>query len=335
MKKLTIEAPKDGFKDDQFASQCEVSFADTVIVSCFFLTIMGLPLALVGTFFVLLVFGSWTSLLIIFPLVSAFFALHPLPKATHENNFNPFIARLMLALFRYFSYRHMFSGDALEKAQSGEPWIGAAPPHGALPIANMLCWPSFNLYHRAFIGATADVVRYTPGMRYLLILGSCSVSGSSMAGAVNKGLAVGMNPDGIAGIFTANEYEEIVALKSRKGLARLMLRTGTALSPAYSMGNAAAFKVWYDRWGIMELLSRKLKVSLFIPYGRWGLPIPFRVNVTLLFAEPIRVQKVPEGTEPTESQVDELHQRILDEMSALFAKHKSSLGFQKSSLKFV
>jgi len=241
----------------------------------------------------------------------------------------------MLAMFRYFSYRHMFTGDALEKTQSGDAWIGAAPPHGALPIANMLCWPSFNLYFRPFIGATADVVKYTPGLRYVLLLGSCSVSGKSMAAAVKKGLAVGMSPDGIAGIFHANSSEELVALKNRKGLARLMLRTGTALCPAYSMGNSAAFGVWHDPWGIMETMSRKLKVSLFIPYGRWGLPIPFRVNLTLLFAAPIRVKKVPEGTEPTQKQIDELHDIILDQIAQLFDTHKGSLGLPHQTLKFV
>ena len=129
--------------------------------------------------------------------------------------------------------------------------------------------------------------------------------------------------------------EELVALKNRKGLARLMLRTGTALIPAYSMGNSSVFGVWHDKWGIMEALSRKLQVSLFIPYGRWGLPIPFRVNLTLLFGAPIRVQKVADDTEPSQKQIDELHEQILDEMSDLFNTHKSSLGLQRQTLKFV
>ena len=164
IQKLIVEAPPNGFEDGEFAGQSDITYADTMIVSCYFLLVMGLPLGLVCTFCVLLLFGSWLSMLI-FVLVVACLALHPLPKMSHENNFHPLCVRIMRAMFRYFSYRHMFSGDVLEKTQTGAAWIGAAPPHGALPIANMLCWPSFNLYFRPFIGATADVVKYTPGLR--------------------------------------------------------------------------------------------------------------------------------------------------------------------------
>ena len=333
--KLVIVAPtKDGFKDDEFAHKSDISIMDSVLVSLFFMMIMGGPLVLVCAFFFLLCFGSWTSLFIHMS-VTAFLAFHPVPKAHPHHNMHPTVLKISSTIFRYFSYRFMWSGDAWDQARTGKPWIGAGPPHGALPIANLLCMPAINICTRDFVGAPAGVVFNTPFLRYVLLLGSCTVSGSSMVKAIKNGNAVGMVPDGIAGIFTANSSEEQVAIKSRKGLARLMLRTGTALLPAYSIGNTEAFKVWYDSFGVMEWLSRKLKVSIFLPYGRWGLPIPFRCNVTMLFGTPIRVDKVPEGTDPSAEQVDELHQRILDDMSTLFNTHKASLGWKNKTLKFV
>lgn len=334
VQKHVITAPKDGFQDDEFSHKCDISTMDTAIVVLFFMMTMGGPLFLVLSFFFLICFGSWTSLFIHMS-VTAFLALHPVPKAHPDNNMYPIVLQISRSIFRYFSYRFMWSGDAWEQAQTGEPWIGAGPPHGALPIANLLCMPAINIVTRDFVGAPASVVFNTPFLRYVLLLGSCTVSGSSMVKAIKNGNAVGMVPDGIAGIFKASPAEEQVAIKSKKGLAKLMLRTGTALLPAYSIGNTEAFKVWYDSFGIMEWLSRKLKVSIFLPYGRWGLPIPFRCNVTMLFGTPIRVEKVPEGTEPSPKQIDELHERILDEIGTLFSKHKASLGWQDKTLKFV
>ena len=114
-----------------------------------------------------------------------------------------------------------------------------------------------------------------------------------------------------------------------------MLKTGTTLLPAYSIGNTSAFDVWHDRFGIMEAISRRLKVSVFWPTGRFGLPIPFRTNITMLFSSPIRVEPVPKGTEPTPEQIDEVHGRILDAMKELFDKHKACLGWGHKELKFV
>ena len=70
---------------------------------------------------------------------------------------------------------------------------------------------------------------------------------------------VAVVPDGIAGIFRTNAYDERVVLKSRKGIARLALRTGHAIVPAYSIGNTAAFSAFFDPWGVMERVSRKVQ----------------------------------------------------------------------------
>lgn len=82
-----------------------------------------------------------------------------------------------------------------------------------------------------------------------------------------------------------------------EGLAKLMLRSGVSLLPAYSIGNTSAFRCYYDSFGVMEAASRWFRVSLFIPYGRWGLPIPFRANITMLFGKPIKVEPVAEPTQ--------------------------------------
>ena len=97
---------------------------------------------------------------------------------------------------------------------------------------------------------------------------------------IGRGQCVGLVPDGIAGIFRCTRTAETVYLKERKGLAKLSLQTGTPLVAAYSFGNTDCFTCLYDSWGVMERLSRKAQASIFLFYGRFGLMIPRRVNIS-------------------------------------------------------
>ncbi len=58
-----------------------------------------------------------------------------------------------------------------------------------------------------------------------------------------------MVPDGTAGIFQCNHQIEIVNLRYRKGIAKLALKQGIPLLPAYSVGNTEVFSAFFDPWG--------------------------------------------------------------------------------------
>merc|ERR1740130_2669821 len=79
VKKLVIES-KDGFQEGCFAEPEAISFVDELIVVVLFLIIMGGPLAVVVSFLVLLVFGSWMQLCVHVAITLAL-AFHPVPKA--------------------------------------------------------------------------------------------------------------------------------------------------------------------------------------------------------------------------------------------------------------
>jgi 2-acylglycerol O-acyltransferase 2 len=177
-------------------------------------------------------------------------------------------------------------------------------------------------------------VFHTPFLRYLTLFECIPVDRHSITRAIRAGSCVGLVPDGVAGIFKmhAAPRGEFVALKRKKGLARLALRTGTAVLPAYSFGNTQVLSCWYDRLGLLEALSRKVQASLFVYWGRWGLPIPRRAQITMVVGRLIEVEQCDA---PTEQQIDELHERILDEMRVHFDRHKAALGWGDRELKFV
>lgn len=256
-------------------------------------------------------------------------AYHPLPScsvALRESWF-------AVALYKYFSYRFVWSNDDDAVSQASPAWYGAGPPHGVLPLANLLSIPGINSFcFRPFVGAPASVVFHTPFLRYMTLFGAVDVGGKSMAKAAAAGTCVGIVPDGIAGIFKTKEADEVVYLRSRKGLAKLALRTGVPILPAYSVGNTAVFGAWFDPFGVMEALSRKAQASMFIYWGRFGLPLPRRVNITMLFGRPIPVQQV---AEPTAAQIDALHEEYLNAIETLFNTHKAALGWGHKTIRFV
>ena len=319
-KEYVIESPPGGFAENALTQQAPISLAEEVLVVGTLLIVMGGPLLLLPTLLLCLVFGSWTSV-VAWVLVVALLAMHPLPecsKAARESIF-------ATALYKYFTYRFVWSGDAREKGEAAPAWIGAGPPHGVLPFANVLSIPAINTFAcRHFVGAGASVVEKTPFLRYMSLFGMIDVSARSITKALARGTCVGLVPDGIAGIFRTNARDEVVKLKERKGIAKLALRTGTPIVPAYSVGNSRAYTAVFDRWGLLEIVSRKAQASIFLYFGRFYLPIPRRVNITMLIGEPIMVDKVEE---PTPAQIDALHERYLTEMKALFDQHKASLGW--------
>ena len=132
-------------------------------------------------------------------------------------------------------------------------------------------------------------------------------------------------------LFRCTAEDEVVVLKKRKGIAKLALRTGHPIVPAYSIGNTAAFSAWFDPFGILERLSRAAQASFFVYWGRYYLPIPRRANITMLLGPPIKVEKV---AEPTDAQVDEVHERLLKEMKELFDTHKAACGWAEKKIIF-
>jgi len=318
------------FASKALASQAPLSQLEDLLVCVFFLITMGGPLMMIFLFHVLLFLGTWSQVAVYLTTV-VLLCFHPLPTSKSFAQ-REYVVKFSQVLYKYFSYRFVWSGDSWEKARDGPCWIGAAPPHGALPIANVLCMPAINCATREFVGAPASVVAYTPFLRYLLLFGYCPVNASSLTRACQDDKCVGIVPDGIAGIFKNNERDEVVKLKHRKGLAKLAIKQGLSIVPAYSHGNTDAFHVWYDKWGVLETLSRKLRVSLFIPYGRFGLPIPFRCNVTMAFSAPITPVQ---ANEPTQQEIDKLHDQVLNRITECFDGYKDCLGYGAKRIVFV
>ena len=319
----------DRFAPGSLTSQAPISLAEEAAVLLAFFVLMGGPLTLLVCGAYLLLLGSWTGCTI-HVLVTIGLMYHPMPEVADAMRESWF----MLSVYRYFSYRFVWSGEDEQASLASAAWIGAGPPHGVLPLANIISVSALNSFlGRHFVGAPASVVFRTPFLRYMTLLGCVDVAGKSIARATGAGVCVGMVPDGIAGIFRiCGEGDEVVYLKERKGLAKHALRTGTPILPAYSIGNTAVYGAWFDKWGLMEALSRRAQAAIFLYWGRFYLPLPRRVNITMLFGSPLHVNKVEQ---PSQEQVDALHAQLLLAIATLFDRHKHALGWGHKTIRFV
>ena len=73
-----------------------------------------------------------------------------------------------------------------------------------------------------------------------------------------------------------------------------------------------------------KMLSRKLKVSLMLFYGRFGLPVPHREPIIMAVNSPVFVEQKVES--PTQEQIDVLHRRVVQAHKELFNSIKPLVG---------
>ncbi len=80
--------------------------------------------------------------------------------------------------------------------------------------------------------------------------------------ALNANRTIGISTGGVAEVFETNSAtgDEVIVLKSRKGLIKLAFRTGASLVPCYLFGNTKLFSLFTggSLHSFFKRLSRKL-----------------------------------------------------------------------------
>lgn len=111
------------FEENSLTTPAEISFLEEAAVIIGLSIFLGGPLAWAFGMMALLFFGSWTTLLTAV-LVSLCLAFHPMPshEFSHKYIINSWFTRSM---YKYFTYRFVWTGDSHQKIQETTPWIGA------------------------------------------------------------------------------------------------------------------------------------------------------------------------------------------------------------------
>jgi len=172
---------------------------------------------------------------------------------------------------------------------------------------------------------------------YLLGLGVNSVSKESIGGNFRRG------PGASVMIVIGGARESLetapgsykLILDNRKGFVKMALQKGASLVPVFSFGETDLFGVFASsRFRRMQLwLQKQMGFGIPFFFGRaltggvlhrvFGLSrgvMPLRMPVQSIVGKPIYVDKaVPD---PTQEQIDELHQRYVDELRKIYDEWK-------------
>lgn len=175
-----------------------------------------------------------------------------------------------------------------------------------------------------------------------LLFGLVSSSPKSIEYLLDSRQGVGRATTLIVGgareVLVAKPGEATLVLRSRKGFARLALKHGASLVPVFSFGEVDMYRQLTPNPSgslIRKAQEALLKVTgIPIPtfYGRgvfnysFGL-VPVRTPLHAVVGAPIHVEKV---AEPTQEQIDQLHQRYMNELNELFETHKVKYGLRET-----
>lgn len=336
---------------------CKLTLTEDLIASSYFLTILGIPLLLPVVTLTLLARGNsyWKWWL----LGVSFFALHPIPAYLPWYRRN----KIGVILAKYFTMtvlvdrRHpemKYAGTpAIEENPIQAPLVPLACPHGVLNFGAII-WVFFSRWVCGLeqYTAGANIVTKVPGLRYLCAsLWVIPADGKSIKRALQeppkledssgkrfgsdtprRGGMVGIVPDGIAGIFKSKPGSDVLYIGKRRGLMRICLEEGALVAGTWFSGTPDLFRIVTDPFGVLEFLSRKLQVSLFLFFGRWGLPIPRRIPVTMC-PHLVRCEKV---AAPSPEQVERTHVEVYGGLERKYNEEmRYYTGFPARNLKVL
>ncbi|PIC41535.1 hypothetical protein B9Z55_008920 [Caenorhabditis nigoni] len=174
----------------------------------------------------------------------------------------------------------------------------------------------------------------------LLLFGCIDCSKESMEYALNsknQGRALVLVVGGAAESLDAHPGKHELTLMSRKGFVREALLTGAHLVPVYSFGENDVFEQAANppgstlrKW--QEKLRKSMGTALPMVKGRGFLQytygfLPFRRSINTVIGAPITVEKTEN---PTNEQIEKLHEKYVEKLVELFEGHKQRFGVSKN-----
>lgn len=174
---------------------------------------------------------------------------------------------------------------------------------------------------------------------YFMTSGAAEVTSASMRYLLTQngtGNALGLVVGGALEALEAFPGRFNLKLKNKKGFIKMALKTGASLIPIFSFGETDIFDQMDNPPGsllrkLQDFLTKYLGFSPPVFHGRgvfnytFGI-LPYRKPINTVVGKPIDVEKM---SNPTQEDIDKLHQKYLDCLKELFEEHKTQYGVDK------
>mmetsp|Transcript_15331 Transcript_15331/g.24978 ORF Transcript_15331/g.24978 Transcript_15331/m.24978 type:complete len:322 (-) Transcript_15331:323-1288(-) len=177
----------------------------------------------------------------------------------------------------------------------------------------------------------ASVVFYVPLLREISLYTHCIDAGKASATkAMKAGHSIIVVPGGEQEQMLTRFQEEIVYLRKRKGFVRLAMENNAKIVPVYTFGMSDLYIPSGFLYDFRFWLMKRFRFVICLYSGPFGLPIPFRVPLNMVFGEPISYPAT--DGKPSKELVDKVHEEYCQSLVRLFDEHKSAYGYASRTL---
>ncbi len=228
------------------------------------------------------------------------------------------------------NYKFINESCKLERVDSnGNNYIFGIHPHGLFPFGSVGSLALSN--NLKYIEETTPILNtkylkpgiasfcfYIPFMReFFLWLGAVDCSKPILKNLLMEGYSVALFVGGAQEAQYSGTGSTRLVLKSRNGLFKLALDTGSTLVPIYTFGNNNIFNS--VNWDIFGLLDYFKKITgIWFPRGYF---IPRRHDFISVIGEPITVEKIHPGND-IDASIEILKHKYMKSLTQLFDKYK-------------
>ncbi|EKU21865.1 diacylglycerol acyltransferase 2 [Nannochloropsis gaditana CCMP526] len=221
-------------------------------------------------------------------------------------------------------------------------YIFAAHPHGIATWNHFLtmtdgCRFLSRIYPRPRLDLGATVLFFIPLVKEVLLWVGCVDAGAATANAIlERGFSSLIYVGGEKEQILTERGRDLVVVLPRKGFCKLALRYDCPIVPAYAFGENDLYRTFNYFKGLQLWVARALKLAC---PPCWGFPLlpflPLPAPVTVVMGAPLSPRREgraggdvggSRGGEPTREEVEDLHARYVEALTALFETHKVRYG---------
>jgi len=249
---------------------------------------------------------------------------------------------MMCVMREYWRFRLTWvDTDAI---RDGERYLFAYEPHSVLPYGMTLAFGALGDRHLEAAGPVAGevwqcvstVVLMQPVVKHfwwslgLRGVGREQVRALLEGGGGARAGRVALCPGGVQECLHMERGREVLFLRKRHGFIKLAIQTGAKVVPCFGFGQRELLHFvrpldWVLPGTAVAWLSRRLGFLPLIPYGRWGLPLPFRgeEGLHVVIGTPL---DLGHQAYPSRAEVQAGLDRFVEAMERLYENHKGGTG---------
>ncbi|KAG5501510.1 hypothetical protein JKF63_03339 [Porcisia hertigi] len=239
---------------------------------------------------------------------------------------------------RFFSFRVIVDDPAVQLRDDTSQYVFSFHPHGVFPGTALFAalteeWArKVGVHPRHYVSThVAGSAFIVPLLRdLLLVLGAQSVGRRSLEASLKRGNSVVIVTGGRAEMMhTQLSVQRMTLITQHTGFVRLAIALRVPLVPLLCFGENNVLgllqfpriqRVW-RQWGFPFLM---------MPFGRFGLPVPFRTPLTLVVGPPLAI---PEGADENNPEdVRRLSEAYFKSLKELFYRRRAEAGYADMEL---